>query len=101
MVLITSAPSAYVVTQGPALLKSASVYPLGLRAPTEVTGTAFLLGRTVGVVLPAQGPNAAGNISRAVASLPAEQTTATPQRPSFSRMRYIVLSNCLSFGVSW
>ncbi len=74
--------------------------PLGLSAPTDVTGTMLLLAGTP--PLPsAQGAKAAGNIGRAVASLPAEQTTATPHSPMSRRMSYIVGSKRRSSGVSW
>ena len=82
------------------MLNRASLVPFGLRAPTEVTGTSPV--RLFTGPLPSfHGVNAAGNIGRAVASLPAEHTTAVPHSPSSLRMSYIVGSNWSSFGVSW
>src|SRR3954464_12213098 len=99
IVLITEAPWAWTRTHGPALVNMASV-PFGLSAPTEITGAR--VGEGFSGPLPSlHGANAAGNIGRAVASLPAEHTTTVPQSPSSPRMSYIVGSNSASSGVSW
>src|SRR5690606_9143229 len=104
MVLTTAAPRSRARTQGPSLLNRASV-PAGLRAPTATIGTASGSRSGSGSTSPGRvragshGANAAGNIGRFVASLPAETTTTVPQRPMDARISYIVGSNSASYGV--
>ena len=99
--LITEAPKARARTHGPTLLNSASV-PLGLSAPTATIGTAFGSVGTIVCFTSGHGHQAAGKTNLSVASLPAEQTTATPHSPSSRRMSYIVEIKTTPYsGVSW
>src|SRR6185436_9565930 len=90
IVLTTAAPGAYARTHGPVLENRAVESRSGLRAPTETTGTRLGLGLSCPCPF-VHGANAAGNSGRAVASLPAEQTTVVPHLPSR-------LSRCRSVG---